>query len=92
MWKIGDKAVRFQVMTTRTDPGYEDAKEPKMGQVVTVNYIYLDDPWWYLGFEEMPQDVEYNALDYRKLSEVSGEMSQEILNEVLTSVEEPVEV
>jgi hypothetical protein len=88
-WKIGDKAVK---VSENLDCDIEVLcePEPKINQIVTVSDIDHDpNEGTYLCFKEMPSYMHYGHSDYRKLSEVSAESAEEILNEVLTTIKEP---
>lgn len=95
-WKIGDKIVcisKFKgVFVDTNEP--TGSPNPIVGIVYTFdgyrkhNTIYLKEFEHYInnrGFRP-----HYASYKFRKLSEVSSELSEEILNEVLTTIPELV--
>lgn len=92
MWKIGDKAVCIAKDHEWEDHNGIEYPGPKYMELNIVKEVYHHPSGEIgLGFKRYSEDV-YDQFQFRKLSEVSGEMSEEILTEVLTSIEEPVEV
>lgn len=93
MFKVGEKVVCISSKGWAMGAGRGDKiRGPIKNEIIEIDFIKTYDWGIGLGFEKYHPTQGFDSAVFRKLSEVSGELSEEIMNSVLTSIEEPVEV